>query len=595
MNPKASTLMQDLAKATRGEIELDLVITGARLLDVYRGVWVEGDLGMSNGRIAAFGLKNLRGRRTIDATGKWVVPGMFEAHYHAGGTHLSPARLAEELLRRGTTSSVCDFQEFYVVGGIGAARSAVEASWAAGLKLYYLLPTQHFVINGLAHEARQMPIGDMIAMLDWPETVGINEPPPGPVLNNDSDIATVIDATLERGKIFTGHAPEMTGAELQAYASTRASSDHESRAAAEAWEKISLGMRAMMRHGSAAPDMMRLIELARDHPLASRYMMLVSDEIDPNDLIDVGHLDAKVRLAIEQGVDPVIAFQMVTINPAEYYRIDHEIGSLAPGRNGDAVILDDLEQVTVSMVIANGRVVPSERQERAATADARLSHPLRPSRPLTADDFAVPAPGSVAHVRAIEIEEGSLISQEIVAEVPVVAGNAKPDPNADILKLAVIERFEMPAHRSIGFTRGFGIKAGAVATTYMHSFYNLLVVGTDEELMARAAAAVVDIGGGVAVVGGDGEVLHTWALPLVGIFSDESAEQVRQDFNRTNEAIRSIGCELASPLLALSFVSLATIPHLGMTHAGLYDVNEQAYLDVLVDRSDPAADARSES
>lgn len=582
MEPDISVRMRDVARAARGELELDLVIRGGRLLDVHRGLWVDGDLGFYAGRIAAFGRTGLRARRTLDATGKWVVPGFFEAHYHAGGTHLSPQRLASELLRRGTTASVCDFQEFYVVGGRAAARSAVDACRAAGLKLYYLLPTQHFVINALAHEDRTMPLADMLAMLDWPETVGINEPPPGPVLGDAADIARVIDATLQRGKIFTGHAPAMSGAALQAYTSTGASSDHESREAPEAWEKIGLGMRAMMRHGSAAPDMSRLIELAREHPLASRYMMLVSDEIDPNDLIDVGHLDAKVRLAIAAGVAPEIAIQMVTINAAEYYRVDHEIGSLAPGRRGDAVVLDDLSSVAISAVVADGKLVPPDAERRPARTDDRLRHPLTLSRPLTAGDFDVAAEGSQARVRVIGIAEGSLISQAEEHQVPVEQGNARPVPGRDLAKVAVIERSGAPGSRAVGFTRGFGFTSGAVATTYMHSFYNLLVVGTDEELMARAANAVASLGGGIAVVDGSGATIHTWELPLVGIFSDAPVEQVRADFNRTNDAIRTLGCPFGSPLLALSFVTLATIPHLGMTHAGLYDVNQQRYLEVVL-------------
>ena len=201
---------------------------------------------------------------------------------------------------------------------------------------------------------------------------------------------------------------------------------------------------------------------------------------------------------------------------------------------------------------------------------------------MLATDFAVPADGTSARVRVIGIEEGSLISAEEVHEVPVTDGNARAVPEADIAKIAVIERTSAPEFRSVGFTRGFGFTAGAVASTYMHSFYNLLVVGTDEELMAKAANAVTEFGGGMAVIDGDGNTVGTWELPLVGIFSDADAEQVRQDFNRTNEAIRSIGCPLASPLLALSFVSLATIPNLGMTHAGLYDVNRQEYIDIVV-------------
>ena len=585
MHAEDAVRIQDLARAARGELELDLAFTGAMLLDVYRGVWVRGDLGVYQGRVASFGGSNLKARTTIDATGKWIVPGFFESHYHAGGTHLSPRRLANEFLRCGTTSSVCDFQEFYVVGGLAAAREAIDASRAAGLGLYYLLPTQHFVINALAHPNRRMPIEDMMTMLDWPETVAINEPPPGPVLNNESDILQVVAGATRRGKIFAGHAPSMSGPELQAYIATGASSDHESREAAEAWEKLAYGMRVMMRHGSAAPDMQRLIGLAREHPQASRYMMLVSDEIDPNDLIDSGHLDEKVRMAIAAGVDPVIALQMVTINPAEYYRVDHEIGSLAPGRLADAVVLDDLEQVSISAVLSKGELVRPGSAQPAALVNERLEFPLRLERPIVAEDFTVSADGPSADVRVIAIEEGSLLSTCEIHPLPVIGGNVRPAPERDIVKLSVIERSQAPAHRTTAFTRGFGLTAGAVATTYMHSFYNLLVVGTDERLMAVAANALAEIGGGIAVVDGAGEVLHTWELPLVGIFSDASVEEVREDFNRTNEAIRQIGCPFASPLLALSFVSLATIPDVGMTHAGLYDVNTQQFLDVVVANS----------
>lgn len=571
-----------LAAAAAGELELDIAITGAQLLDVYRAEWVQGDLGIYGDRIAVFGGTNLRARETIDATGKWVVPGFFESHYHAGGTHLSPRRLAREFLRNGTTASVCDFQEFYVVGGKEAARAAVDSARASGLRLYYLLPTQWYVLNNLAHPDRRMPIDDMWAMLDWPETVAINEPPPGPVRNNDSDIMAVIDRTLAMGKLFAGHAPSLSGSQLQSYTCTGASSDHESTQPDEAWEKLALGMRVMMRHGSAAPDMQQLIGLAKEHPLASRYMMLVSDEVDPNDLIDKGHLDHKVRLAVASGIDPITAMQLVTINPAEYYRIDHEIGSLAPGRFADVVVLGDLDQVAIETVFAGGRLVDPDEPEDDRGPETGLDFPLDLSRPLTADDFVVAAEGLTAEVRVIAIEEGSLLSKDETASVPVEDGNARPSVDGDVAKMALIERSGAPQCRAVGFTRGFALKGGAVATTYAHSFYNLLVVGTDEELMALAANTVADMGGGVAVVDGRGTVLGTWQLPMVGVFADTEVSQVRTDFNAMNDAVREIGCPFASPLLSLSFVALPTIPALGMTHGGLYDVEEQKYVEVVV-------------
>lgn len=558
----------------------DVVIRGGKLLDVYRGTWVDGDLAIRAGRIVSFGGRHSEAERAIDATGQWVVPGFFESHYHAGGTHMAPGPLARALLERGTTSTVCDFQEFYVVAGPNAVRHAIDESWEAGIRLFYLAPIHWLVINDLASPSQKMRTEDLLEMLTWPETVAINEPPPGPVLAKDPGALEVIAAVLNAGKIFTGHAPAMSGPRLQAYMATGASSDHESVEADEAWAKLAYGMKVMMRQGSAAPDMERLISLAVEHPEAARHMMLCSDEVDPTDLQSRGHLDYKVRRAIERGVDPFIAYQMVTLNPAEYYRIDHLVGSLAPGRFADVVILDDVEQCSVAKVLTGGRLV-SELPPLELDYPEDVRAPVRFDTVLEASDFRIPS-NAEATVRVIGVPDGSLISTADEAVLQPIGGSLAADPRRDVLKMAVIDRAG-GTDMALGFVSGFGIGEAAVATTYAHTFYNVLVVGGSDAAMAQAANAVAEMGGGVAVVS-DGQVVARWCLDLVGVFSTAPLEQVGQDFEDMNKAIRALGCDMAAPLLALSFAALPTIPTLGMTTEGLYHVERREYLDVIVRR-----------
>jgi adenine deaminase len=571
---------EDLAgrlDAALGRKELDLVIANGRLLDVFRGQWIEGDLGISAGRIVSFGGQGLTGAKVIDAGGKWVVPGFFEAHFHAGGSHLSPTRLAEALLARGTTATVCDFQEHYAVAGLDAARYALDEAWAAGLKVYYLAPTQAFVVDQLGVSGRGMSRADMLAMLTWPETVAINEPPPGPVLGKNLDALDVIVQTLAAGKIYSGHAPSFTGQTLQAYVASGASSDHESTRASEAWEKLGLGMAIMMREGSAAPDLAALIALAVENPLATRHMMLVTDEVDPVDLSTLGHMDYKVRRAIGAGVDPVIALQMASLNGAQYYRVDHEVGSLAPGRRADAVILSDLTSVTVDQVIADGQLVDGPRSAGATEYPPGIRSEVRIQRPFRAADFALPCGGATAQVRVVEVRDGSLLSTAGSADVPVVNGSAVAAPDRDILKMAVIDRYTGGGDLAVSFVSGFQIADGAVATTYAHPYYNVLVIGTDDEQMALAANRIAELGGGMAVVKA-GEVTREWRLDVVGVFSSEPLETVREEFAQMNAALRDLGCPFHAPVLALSFVALPTIPDYGLTSRGLYDVRTDAFV-----------------
>jgi adenine deaminase len=569
--PRTPQALSDLIAAGRRQRELDLLVVGGTVLDVYRGEWTQVNVGVAGGRVVSFDDSRPRSREVIDATGRWIVPGLFDPHFHAGGCHLSPSRLAEALLARGTTTTVCDFQEHYGVAGPEAVRAALDEALDAGLRMYYLVPLQSFVVRALGISGHEMVVDDLRAMLDWPETVAINEPPPGAVFAGDDDTLEIVAEALRRRLIYSGHAPEYAGADLQAYVATGPSSDHESTTAQDAWMKLALGMKVIMRQGSAAPDLPRLVELAAQHPMATRHMSFGTDEVDPVDLEEYGHQDGKVRYAISQGVDAIVAYQMATLNPAEYYRVDHEIGSLAPGRAADMLVLRDAERVDIETVIASGVVVDRSAPRPSRPPSQIVRSVVRYGRELRAGDFALPASGASARVRTIDVPDGLLVSGAGEATLPVVDGNVSSDAAQDALKIASIDRFTGRSQIGLAFTRGFGFSDGAVATTYQHPYFNVLVVGTSDEAIALAANRMAELGGGMTVVSG-GAVVADWQLETIGVFSDEPLHAVRREFEAANEAIRALGCPLKAPVLALSFAGLPTIPAYGLSAKGLYDV-----------------------
>lgn len=584
-------VLSDLMATARGDAAPDMIVSGGRVVNVFLGEVEPLDVLIKHGRIAGFhpsgsvpgGFEG----EVVDAAGSYVVPGLIDSHYHVGGTHLDIAELAAALLGRGTTCIATDFYEIYTVAGPAGVRYAIDEANRHGLRVLFLPPAHLIGLEQVGTFGWDVNADDMIEMLRWPEAVGVMEPPAAAVLTGEPDMMRVLEETVRLKKIFAGHAPGETELSLQAYIATGASSEHESQRAEEALEKLRYGMRPMMRESSAAPNLASLIELVDRHPAASRYMMLCSDETDPADLIDKGHMDNKVRLAISHGVDPVTAIQMATINVAEYFGVAGEIGSLAPGKMADLVIVDDLEGFTPLEALAGGGRVaaePTEPSGGAAPPEGVLSA-INTPRPLTAQDFAVPAPasngdGSVP-VRVVGVVDGSLVSEPRERRLQVSDGEIKPRPEDDVLKIAVVERHRASGRVGKGFVEGFGFRDGAVAMTYCHVFHNLLVIGSSDALMATAANAVAEMGGGVAVVAKD-EVVATWRLPVVGVMGDQPLDAVRRAFDETNEALRSIGCELSSPILSLSFIALPTIPAYGLSDRGLFDVQEQRFVDVVL-------------
>lgn len=578
-----------LMATAEGMVPPDLVVRGGQIVNVFTHQVEPADVWIKGSKIAAVvdptRLPGASGYRVIEAAGAFISPGLIDAHYHVGGSHLDIGDLSRELLLRGTTGLATDFYEIYVSAGPKGVRIALDSAVTAGLQLLFLPPGHLIGLEELGTFRWDVKAADILEMLRWPEAVGVMEPPAAAVLSRNTAILEIVEMTLGLGKLFAGHAPAEFGSRLQAYATTGPSSDHESTTAEEAERKLRLGIRPMMRHGSAAADLPRLIELALRYPQSTRYMMLCSDEVDPGDLVRQGHMHEKLRMAVAAGVPPVTAIQMASINVAEYFKVADRIGSIAPGKSADLVLFHDLKEFRPLLVLARGREVEGSSKERTRQdVPIELRSTVVIPAPFRPPDFAFLAtdlPDGDVDVRVIAVSDGTLVSQAETHSLKASAGRILEDPKRDLLKIAVAERHRGSGRIGKGFVRGLGLQSGAVAMTYCHVYHNLLVVGTTDEYMAIAANAVAEMGGGIAVVA-DGKVISGWALPVVGLLDNRGLPAAQRSFDEINDALRRIGCGLGRPILSLSFVALPTIPAYGLTDKGLLDVVAQRFVDVVL-------------
>ncbi len=581
--------LQQRMDAALGRVPCDRVIRSVKRVSVYSGEIREDDIGIKGGRFACVGTlpEGAVGEstRVIDAGGDYAVPGLIDAHFHMGGTHQGVADLTRSLFRRGTTTIASDCQEYYVVAGKEGVRWALDEADRVGLRVLYQLPIHMFMVREQGTSGEPMRLEPLLEMLEWPETNGLMEPPAQYLIAGDEEALELVARARRTGKIFTGHAVGVDAAGYDAYRGIGATSCHESQTAEEALDKLRHGIKPFMRHGSASPDMPRLLSMLDQDPSRSRWASLCSDEVDPVDMDTRGGMDHKIRTAVEEGVDPLDALRMATVNPAEYYRVDDELGSITAGKVADLVLTESLEEFRPHTVLVGGEIRVKDGESvgtvnRSTPPDSVIGK-VRLRGALGPEDFHLPSERDTdeVRVRVIGLEDGSLVSSQREARLPVKQGNVVSDPSRDVLKVAVVDRHRASGRRGLSFASGLGIKRGAVATTYCHPFYQMLITGSSDAEMARAGNLLREVGGGIAVVGPS--TTRTWELSLVGTYTPEPLSAVREDFQAINRAIRDLGCELSAPILALSFLALPTIPEYGLTDLGLYDALQEKFVDPL--------------
>lgn len=549
--------------AALGNEPVDLLLKNGRLVNVFSGEIHAESIAIKDGLIIGFG--DYEAVEIVDVGGRYVAPGFIDGHLHLESTMLSIPEFAKNVIPWGTTSVVADPHEIGNVMGLKGIQYILDSSEGLPLRVFVMFPScvpaTPFETSGA-----ELDHTDMESYKDHPRILGLAEMMNFPgVLAMDPEIIKKIE--VFQSKVLDGHAPGLSGKGLAAYVAAGIGSDHECTSLEEAREKLRMGMRVMIREGSAAKNLDSLLPLVNEHN--SRNCFFVTDDLDPEDLVEKGHLNSLVRTAIGKGVDPVRAIQMATLNPASYFKL-RGLGAVAPGYIADLVVLEDLTDVKVGRVYHSGKLV-AENGKAVVAAVGRAAAELPPTVNVDwgkVGDLAIEAKGKMANI--IGVVPGQIVTQRVVDQAPLSNGKVVADPSRDILKIAVIERHKGTGAHAVALIRGFGLKSGAISSTVAHDSHNIIVVGASDEDMLAAAREAAAMGGGMAAVE-NGKVLARLPLPIAGLMSDAGIASVRTNLEEIVAAAARLGCALENPFATLSFMALTPIPELKLTDQGLFD------------------------
>ncbi|ALG74977.1 adenine deaminase [Azospirillum thiophilum] len=546
-----------------GEAKADLVIKNTRFLNVVTGEIAAGDIAVC-GEVIVGTYESYDGVEEIDGRGLTVVPGFIDTHVHCESTCVTPQEFDRCVLPRGTTTAICDPHEICNVLGEQGLRYFLDSAGGTALDLFVQLsscvPATELETSGARLEAP-----DLIRHMDHPRVIGLAE------FMNFPGVFHKIDGVLDKlaafdGRHIDGHAPLVSGKELNAYLSCGIRNCHETTSAAEAMEKLRKGMQVLIRDGSVSKDVHALAEVIS--PETSPFLGFCTDDRNPLDIAEEGHMDHLIRSAIRLGAPVAHVYRAATWSAARGFRL-YDRGLVAPGHRADLVLLDDLEECAVNRVIRSGRVVgPHSFEGRPAVTPVGLDS-VRLD-PVAVEDFAVPAGGSVQSV--IGLEPGKILTEHRRIEVPAVDGRMVADPSRDLLKICVFARHGSNRNIGRGFVQGFGFTEGALASSVGHDSHNICTVGAKDEDMAIAVNRLIELQGGFVAVR-DGRVVGELALPLAGLMSLDPFETVEAKLRALRAAVRAMGCPLAEPFLQLAFLPLPVIPHLKITDRGMVDVD----------------------
>jgi adenine deaminase len=594
--PKAwQDVAPQLIDVAAGRAPADLVIRNGRWVNVYSGEILPGtDVAVVAGRFAYVGPGASHaigpGTRLIEADGRFLVPGLCDGHMHVESGMLTVTEFARAVIPHGTTSMFIDPHEIANVLGLPGVRLMHDEALALPINIWVQMPSCVPSAPGLENAGAAIGADDVAEAMRWPLIIGLGEMMnyPGVAAKNALMLAEIA-ATQAAGKTVGGHyASRDLGLPFHAYAAGGPADDHEGTRAEDAVARVRQGMRAMLRLGSAWYDVAAQVKAVTQQGLDPRNFVLCTDDSHALTLIDDGHMDRVVRHAIAEGLAPITAIQMATLNTAQHFGLEREVGSIAPGRRADLVITSDLAALPIEIVIARGEVLARDGRLAtdlpAATYPAHARNTVHMARPLTAADFDIPAPAGAQKVRArvIGVVENQAPTRALERDLPVRDGLIAMYPAADVCQIAVVERHRATGAVVNGFVSGFGYNIDcAVASTVAHDSHHMIVVGTSKADMALTANRLREVGGGIAVVA-SGRELALIELPIAGLMSDERAEIVAGKIARLLAAMRDCGCTLNNAYMQHSLLALVVIPELRISDIGLVDVTRFAPVDLLV-------------
>jgi adenine deaminase len=552
---------------SRGDVPADLVIRGGHVFSSFTREWLNGAVAIVDGVVAGIG--DYEGVETLDARERYLVPGFVDAHVHLESSKLLVDEFARLVLPLGTTAIVADPHEIANVLGTDGVHWLVDACEQIPLEVYFMasscVPASEF-----ESPWRELTIGDLEGLLRRHRVLGLAEMMnfPGVISGSPSELAK-----LALARHVDGHAPDLGGMELNAYAAARIRSDHEATTAEEGRERLRAGLWLLIREASAARNLEALIPLAREY--GPSRIAFCTDDREPEHIADDGHVNAMVRDAVALGVPVEDALVMASLNPALYHGLDH-LGAIAPGYQADVLLLPDLVSFVPDLVLKAGAPVeeiPHVQVPEWVKRTMRLD-------PVTSDDFHVPWHGGNA--RVIGLIPGEIVTASLVDELGLEDGCAIADPTRDLAKVAVLERHLGTGRIGLGFVRGFGIQRGAFGATLSHDAHNVIVVGVDDGAMALTVERLRELGGGI-VVAGEHEVRAELPLPVAGLLSDRPLADVLGASRAINAAVEALGVTFPAPFQMLAFLALTVIPSLKITDRGLLDVNRRVLVSLAVD------------
>lgn len=577
MSNMSKESLKKLIEVASGRMPADTVIKNCKVVDVYNGGIVDGDIALCDGLIAGVG--KYEGKEVIDAEGKYAAPGFIDSHIHIESSYVSPEEIGRLLVPHGGTTIIADPHEIVNVCGIRGMNYMLEASEQTALDIKYMLPScvpatpfEHSGAN-IDAEAMKKPIRDE-------RVLGLGEYMnyPGLIGGSESDLDKIMTAK-ETGKLIDGHSPGISGNDLNAYAAALVHTDHECSTVEEMTDRISRGLYVLLRQGSACHNLRPLLKGLT--PMNSRRCLLCSDDRQPKTILELGHLDNHLSICVEEGVDAITAIRMASLNAAECFRL-YDRGAIAPGLRADIVLLDNLKDFHVKKVWIEGTLAAQDGEYLLPVEKCDIT-PVKGSfhvKDFSKDKLKMHLKSG--HVHVIDILPGGVVTGKGIADVQLdESGDFVRNPDVDIVKVAVVERHQETGNVAPALLRGYGLKEGAVALSVAHDSHNIIVVGVSDEDMVYAVEQLIAQNGGIILVK-DGEVIESMPMPLGGLMSDQSGEWVDKKLTLIHDAAyEKLGiCSEVEPVMTLCFMSLAVIPELKLTDMGLFDVTKFEFVSV---------------
>ncbi|AGG06378.1 MULTISPECIES: adenine deaminase [Dehalococcoides] len=559
------TNLSQLIKVARGETEADLVLLNARVINVFNAEIEQANVAVFDGKIAGVG-DYRHGKEVIDLKGAYLLPGLINGHTHVESSMLDIAQYARAVVSHGTLALITDLHEISNVCGKEGIDYVLDASADLPLSIFLQVPScvpaTHLETAGA--EINSQDVADLLRL---PNVTGLGEMMnfPGVLFGVPSVLDKIIAAA---GKVLDGHAPGLSGKDLNAYISAGIHSDHECIHLAEAKEKLARGMYIMIREGSSEKNLAELLPLVTDQTY--KRCLFVVDDRSCADLKSDGDIDAVVRKAIRLGLDPVRAIQLASINTAEYFHLQGH-GAIAPGYLANMIVCQNLEQLDIDMVFHKGKLV-AEKGQALFKPQSRIPKSLLNSihiRPFDTKDLILKT--IQPQIPVIEVIPGQIVTRRLDLKIPAENGVIKANTELDLLKIVVMERHHQSGNMGHGLIRGFGLKKGAIASSVAHDSHNVVAVGTNDADLYTAIKELERINGGIALAV-DGQVTASVSLPVAGLLSTKPLEEVVTELEEINNQVAKLGCKLSAPFATLSFMALPVIPELRLTDLGLVDV-----------------------